>query len=50
MKRGFLFAAMLCAPVVLFAASAAAEQTWTGKISDSACGKKHEEAAENHRG
>jgi len=25
----------------------AAEQTWTGNISDSACGKKHEEAAEN---
>jgi hypothetical protein len=24
----------------------AAEQTWTGKISDSACGAKHEEAAE----
>jgi len=24
-----------------------AEQTWTGKISDSACGKKHTEAAEN---
>jgi hypothetical protein len=25
----------------------AAEQTWTGKISDSACNKKHQEAAEN---
>ena len=24
----------------------AAEQIWTGKISDSACGAKHEEAAE----
>ena len=24
----------------------AAEQTWTGKISDSACGAKHEEAVE----
>jgi hypothetical protein len=24
----------------------AAEQSWTGKISDSACGAKHEEAAE----
>jgi hypothetical protein len=24
-----------------------AEQTWSGKISDSACGAKHEEAAEN---
>ena len=27
-------------------ASFAAEQTWTGKIADSACGAKHEEAAE----
>jgi len=26
----------------------AAEQTWTGNISDSACGKKHEEAAEGN--
>jgi tricorn protease-like protein len=24
-----------------------AEQTWTGKISDSACNAKHQEAAEN---
>ena len=34
--------------VVLFATAAAfaAEQTWTGQISDSACGAKHEEAAE----
>ena len=36
--------------VVLFlgvtAAPFAAEQTWTGQISDSACGAKHEEAAE----
>src|SRR5262249_45371234 len=35
---------------VLFALAAmprAAEQTWSGKISDSACGAKHEEAAEN---
>ena len=29
------------------AASAGAEQTWTGKIGDSACGVKHEEAVEN---
>ena len=28
--------------------SLAAEQTWTGNISDSACGKKHEEAAEGN--
>src|SRR5262245_34105730 len=32
---------------VMTAMPVAAEQTWTGKISDSACGKKHEEAAEN---
>ena len=37
-----LAAALLVAPAVPFAA----EQTWTGKISDSACGAKHEEAAE----
>ena len=42
MKTLFLFTAAL-----LFAAtSMAAEQTWTGQISDSACGVKHEEAAE----
>jgi len=33
---------LLVAPAV----GSAAEQTWTGKISDSACGAKHEEAAE----
>jgi len=35
---------------VLFVTAApfAAEQTWTGQISDSACGAKHEEAAEGH--
>ena len=44
MKIGFILAAMLlAAPALPFAA----EQTWTGKISDSACGAKHEEAAEN---
>lgn len=34
--------------VALFggAASLGAEQTWTGKIGDSACGARHEEAAE----
>jgi hypothetical protein len=34
--------------VTMFVArtSFAAEQTWTGKISDSICGVKHEEAAE----
>ena len=35
--------------IVLFSALPhAAEQTWTGSISDSACGKKHEEAAEGN--
>jgi hypothetical protein len=29
------------------AASLGAQQTWTGKIGDSACGVKHEEAVEN---
>lgn len=39
--------ALYLAFALLFAASAlAAEQTWTGQISDSACGAKHEEAAE----
>jgi hypothetical protein len=38
-----LTAVLLAAPAGPFAA----EQTWTGKISDSACGAKHEEAAEN---
>ena len=37
-----LSALLLAAPVLPFAA----EQTWSGKISDSACGAKHEEAAE----
>jgi hypothetical protein len=34
--------------VLLFGGAAVpgAEQTWTGKIGDSACGAKHEEAAE----
>jgi hypothetical protein len=37
-------AAVLLSSVV----SGAAEQVWTGNISDSACGKKHEEAAEGN--
>src|ERR1700730_12926064 len=37
----------IVAGVFFFAAARfAAEQTWTGQISDSACGAKHEEAAE----
>ena len=41
--------ALLFAAVLLVArpATSAAEQTWSGKIADSACGAKHEEAAEN---
>ena len=38
------FAALLLASTLPHAA----EQTWTGNISDSACGKKHEEAAEGN--
>jgi hypothetical protein len=43
MKSLYLFAVTL-----VFAAATpyAAEQTWTGQISDSLCGAKHEEAAE----
>jgi hypothetical protein len=44
MKIALIVSALLLvtAPLPL-----AAEQTWTGKIADSACGAKHEEAAEN---
>jgi len=44
MKTVLLLSAalLLAAP----ARSPGAEQTWAGKISDSACGAKHEEAAE----
>src|SRR3979490_1305876 len=34
--------------LVVSALPRAAEQTWAGKISDSACGAKHEEAAEGN--
>jgi hypothetical protein len=38
---------LIITAVFFFAAAPfAAEQTWTGQISDSACGAKHEEAAE----
>ena len=43
MRLKIFFAAL----VLLTAVPRAAEQTWTGKISDSACNAKHEEAAEN---
>jgi hypothetical protein len=41
-------ASLLLSAILLGAPAfpSAAEQTWTGKISDSACGAKHEEAAE----
>jgi hypothetical protein len=43
-----LFFLALAAAGILLAntVASAAEQTWTGDISDSACGAKHEEAAE----
>jgi len=43
-----LFFLALAAAGILLAntVASAAEQTWTGNISDSACGAKHEEAAE----
>src|SRR3954453_24041177 len=44
MKSLFVIAAL----IVLTAAPQAADQTWSGKISDSACGDKHEEAGENN--
>jgi hypothetical protein len=44
MKTALLlsFLSLIAAPSF----SLPAEQTWSGKISDSACGAKHEEAAE----
>jgi hypothetical protein len=42
MKYRLVFAAALISTAAAFGA----EQTWTGQISDSACNKKHEEAAE----
>ena len=42
-KPGLILAAAL---LIAQAGVLAAEQTWSGKISDSACGAKHEEAAE----
>jgi hypothetical protein len=40
-----IFAAFLAA-LVISGAPRAAEQSWTGRITDSLCGAKHEEAAE----
>ena len=44
MKTSFL---LLTVVLMSGGAPLGADQTWTGKISDSACGKKHEEAVEN---
>ena len=44
MKKSFC---LFTAALLFTAAATAAEQTWTGQISDSACGAKHEEAVEN---
>jgi hypothetical protein len=46
MIHGMKTAVILSALLVMAPLSRAAEQTWSGKISDSACGAKHEEAAE----
>jgi hypothetical protein len=43
-KLAFIVVGLLLASAL----PGAAEQTWTGNISDSACGKKHEEAAEGN--
>jgi hypothetical protein len=43
MKSAFILSAAL---LMSTTGAFAAEQTWAGKISDSACGAKHEEAAE----
>ena len=43
MHKRFAFAV---AVLLVSSTPFAAEQTWTGQISDSACGAKHEEAAE----
>ena len=40
------FVVTIVALALASAAPRAAEQTWTGQISDSLCGAKHEEAAE----
>src|SRR5215218_8860283 len=38
---------IIVAAAMLAGGAAAAEQTWTGKISDSMCGAKHDSAAEH---
>ena len=40
-------ALLLSVAILSGAAPSGADQTWTGKIADSACGAKHEEAIEN---
>src|SRR5437016_9568023 len=46
MRHSLVVAALFVSSVTCIALTA--EQTWTGQISDSACGKKHEEAAEGN--
>jgi hypothetical protein len=46
MKTLASLAATVVVATLVVTTSFAAEQTWTGKISDSICGAKHEEAAE----
>jgi|SRR4051812_33837859 hypothetical protein len=41
-------ALVVCAVLCSSTVSVFAEQVWSGQISDSACGKKHEEAAEGN--
>src|SRR6185295_17690677 len=43
-------ALLLSVAILSGAAPSGADQTWTGKIADSACGAKHEEAVENEGG
>ena len=44
--KTFFLAIAAAGALLAHPGAAAAEQTWTGNISDSACGAKHEEAAE----
>jgi hypothetical protein len=44
--KSFAWFTVISLFLVFTGIATAAEQTWTGQISDSACGAKHEEAAE----
>ena len=43
---GTMRIALLFSTALFLAAPTVTDQTWSGKIADSACGAKHEEAAE----